>query len=117
MYFDLTQGVLHPLLEHPETNLSRPGIESDRLRHRRALLQRAIRMAHGVAIRNLYSINIYNMIKILEKGKFKNSIVCCLTLCILVSLKIDALASILTKMHKIKSFIAWHLYTPKYKLQ
>ncbi len=48
------QGHLYPLLEQPETNLSRPEWNPGRLRHRRALWQRAIRTASTNAIRNLY---------------------------------------------------------------
>jgi hypothetical protein len=48
----LDQGHLYPLLEHPETNMSRPGIEPWR-----ALKQRAIRTAYAVAIWHLYTLS------------------------------------------------------------
>jgi hypothetical protein len=45
----LDQGHLHPLLEHPETNISWPEIESGS-----PASQIAIRTAYAVAIRNQY---------------------------------------------------------------
>ncbi len=50
----LDQGHLHPPLEHPETNMPRPGIEPVSPASQASSPARAIRTAFAVAIRNLY---------------------------------------------------------------
>ncbi len=53
----LDQGHLHPLLGHPETNMTKPGIEPEPPTSQASTpaKKRDIRIAYVVAIRNLYS--------------------------------------------------------------
>jgi hypothetical protein len=53
------QGHLNPLLEHPETNMSRQGIEPGPPASQASTLANSIRTAYAVAIRNLYSTEEY----------------------------------------------------------
>jgi hypothetical protein len=59
---------LYPLLEHPETNLSRPGIGSGP-----PAKQRAIRTAYAVVIRNLYNSVLLFVLNALTNGLFSVS--------------------------------------------
>jgi hypothetical protein len=59
----LDQGHLHPLLEHPETNMSRPGIKPGPPGEysSKELFEQLMSICCCVVIRNLFSINIYSV--------------------------------------------------------